>query len=67
MEFRLDWEKGTNEVGSIFYRPKAEDLKLPFRDGVPQNAIYAGGGATGPTLTTATPPAARHGVHLRRS
>jgi hypothetical protein len=40
MEFHLDFEKGTSQLASVFYRPTKDDLKLPFRDGVPQNALY---------------------------
>ncbi|HEX8912609.1 MAG TPA: hypothetical protein VF796_09655, partial [Humisphaera sp.] len=43
MEFKLDWAKGTDQLAAVFYRPGKDALKLPFRSGVPQNAVYAGG------------------------
>src|SRR5579862_190884 len=43
MEFKIDWQKGTSEVASVFYRPDEKSLKLAERCGVPQNAIYANG------------------------
>ncbi|HSI35338.1 MAG TPA: hypothetical protein VK986_17290, partial [Tepidisphaeraceae bacterium] len=43
MEFRLDWNKGTNDLAQVYYRPGPGGLKLPFRAGKPQNAIYVSG------------------------
>ena len=46
MEFKLDWEKGTNTLVSVFYRPGADGLAHPaghHADGPPQQAIYRDG------------------------
>ncbi len=43
MEFRIDWEKGTDTLTSIYYRPGKDALKLPFRSGVPQATVHVGG------------------------
>ncbi|HEX7898438.1 MAG TPA: hypothetical protein VF950_11805 [Planctomycetota bacterium] len=46
MEFKLDWEKGTNTLVGVFYRPGADGFAHPkghHADGPPQQAIYANG------------------------
>lgn len=43
MEFALDWKAGTDQLRSIFYRHDTVRLELPFRAGVPQNAIHHAG------------------------
>lgn len=46
MMFKLDWEKGTNTLTSVFWRPGPEDGQLPdghFAGGSPQLPIYTGG------------------------
>jgi hypothetical protein len=46
MEFRLDWEKGRDELAGVFFRPQADDLSLPDgygAGGLPETAIYAQG------------------------
>ncbi len=40
MAFKLDWEKGTSELTSIYYRPEPADLKLAFRSAAPETALY---------------------------
>lgn len=45
MEFKLDWEKGTNTLVSVFYRPGPDEArpKGHHADGPPQNPIYVNG------------------------
>ena len=43
MAFKLDWEKGTSEPVSIYYRPGPDDLKLAFRSAAPEVAFYHDG------------------------
>lgn len=46
MEFKIDWEKGTNRLVNVFYRPEAQDYAAPkghAADGAPETAIYANG------------------------
>ena len=46
MEFKLDWEKGTDRLASVFFRPGPADLGLPtgFGDGgQPETALYCEG------------------------
>lgn len=40
MEFKLNWEKGSFELTSVFYRKNPEGLKLPFRAAGPETALY---------------------------
>ncbi|HEX2749848.1 MAG TPA: hypothetical protein VHM91_17705, partial [Verrucomicrobiales bacterium] len=45
MEFRLDWEKGTDSLSRVYFRPGPGDLGLPSgfgNEGYPQTALYAG-------------------------
>jgi hypothetical protein len=46
MEFKIDWEQGTNKLVNIFYRPDSNDWAAPkghAADGAPEQAIYANG------------------------
>jgi hypothetical protein len=43
MEFRLDWDRGTDRLANVYYRPGPDTLPLAFRCGPPQSAVYAGG------------------------
>jgi hypothetical protein len=46
MEFKLDWEKGTNRLVNVFYRAGSNDWATPkghASDGAPEQAIYANG------------------------
>jgi hypothetical protein len=45
MEFRLDWDRGTNQLVSVFYRPGKDDVRADghHQDGPPQTALYVGG------------------------
>ncbi|HEV3027760.1 MAG TPA: hypothetical protein VG457_09320, partial [Planctomycetota bacterium] len=46
MEFKLDWEQGTNTLVNVFYRAGANDWAAPkghAADGAPEQAIYANG------------------------
>lgn len=46
MEFRLDWEKGRDQIVNVFHRPGPDDLKTPDgygSDGLPQEPHYIGG------------------------
>jgi len=46
MEFKLDWEKGSNRLVNIFYRPESQEYAAPkghAADGAPETAIYANG------------------------
>ena len=43
MAFHLDWEKGTSDLRSIFYRPDTKSIKLAFRSAAPETAIWHGG------------------------
>jgi len=45
MEFRLDWQRGTDQLISVFYRPGKGDLQAEghHQDGPPQTPIYVGG------------------------
>jgi hypothetical protein len=40
LEFRLDWEKGTWSLENILHRRTEQDLKLSFRAGAPEQALY---------------------------
>ncbi len=43
MQFKLDWEKGTNQIESVFYRPGPDDQALPDgygSTGQPETPIY---------------------------
>ncbi|RYD29628.1 MAG: hypothetical protein EOP86_21380, partial [Verrucomicrobiaceae bacterium] len=40
MEFALDWEKGKSRLTSVYYRPEAQDLKLPDHTAAPELAIH---------------------------
>lgn len=45
MEFRLDWEKGRDQIVNVFHRPAPGDLKTPDgygADGAPQEPHYVG-------------------------
>jgi hypothetical protein len=47
MEFRLDWQQGTDRLVNVYYRPGPNDLQLPdgFGDnGMPETPLYAHGG-----------------------
>ena len=46
MEFRLDWEKGRDQIVNVFHRPGPDDLQTPDgygSDGRPQEPHYVGG------------------------
>lgn len=46
MEFKIDWEKGTNQLVRVFYRAGSNDWAHPkghHADGAPEQAIYANG------------------------
>lgn len=46
MEFKIDWEKGTNQLVNVFYRTGSNDWAAPkghHADGAPEQAIYANG------------------------
>jgi len=43
MEFKLDWTKGTWQLERVLFRRDPDDLKLPFRSGAPEEAIYHDG------------------------
>jgi len=46
MEFRLDWEKGRDQIVNVFHRPEPGDLKTPDgygSDGRPQEPHYVRG------------------------
>lgn len=46
MEFKLDWDKGTNQLVNVFYRAGSNDWATPkghAADGAPEQAIYANG------------------------
>jgi len=43
LEFRLDWEKGTDELVRVYYRPDPSNLKLAFRDAPPESPVYFNG------------------------
>jgi hypothetical protein len=43
MEFKLDWQKGTSELKSVYWRPGANDLQLPNGWIGPQAPLYVGG------------------------
>jgi hypothetical protein len=46
MAFKLDWEKGTDQLTAVFYRPGPGDLAMPGGFGVggqPETALYRGG------------------------
>jgi hypothetical protein len=46
MEFKLDWEKGTNQLVRVFYRAGSNDWATPkghASDGAPEQAVYANG------------------------
>ena len=46
MEFKIDWEKGTNTLVNVFYRAGSNDWATPkghASDGAPEQAIYANG------------------------
>ena len=46
MEFKLDWQKGVDQLVDVFCRPGPEDLKLPDgygASGNPETPIYANG------------------------
>ncbi len=43
MEFKLDWEKGDWSLESVLYRRSESDLKLAFRAGAPEHALYRDG------------------------
>ena len=44
MEFRLDWQKGTDELVNVFHRPAHGDLEIPERDaGFPEQPNYIKG------------------------
>lgn len=43
LEFKLDWEKGSYALENVLYRRSETDLKLPFRAGAPEKAIYREG------------------------
>ncbi len=40
MAFKLDWDKGTSEVTSVYYRPMPGDLKMAFRSAGPETPLY---------------------------
>lgn len=41
MEFKLDWEIGTDQLVSVFWRPGPDDVRMPANG--PQTPIYHGG------------------------
>ncbi|MCX7008593.1 MAG: hypothetical protein NTY53_15300 [Kiritimatiellaeota bacterium] len=43
MTFKLDWERGTSQLINVYYRPGPGALKLAFRSGPPQTALYRNG------------------------
>lgn len=46
MEFKIDWDKGTNQLIRVFYRAGSNDWATPkghASDGAPEQAIYANG------------------------
>jgi len=45
MEFKLDWERGTDRLVGVFYRPSPGDVHAEghHQDGPPQSPIYVGG------------------------
>jgi hypothetical protein len=46
MQFKLSWEKGTDQLTSVLFRPGPDDLSLPDGYGVtgqPEEPIYANG------------------------
>ena len=46
MEFKLDWERGTDRIVSVFYRPGTNELAAPdghFAGGMPELPLYANG------------------------
>lgn len=43
MAFKLDWEAGTSEPISVYYRPGPQDMKLGFRSAAPEVAFYRDG------------------------
>lgn len=40
MEFKLDWTKGSWQLENVLFRRNPDDLKLAFRSGAPEEAIY---------------------------
>ncbi len=38
MEFKLDWEKGADQLVSVFWRPETDDVQMPMNG--PQTPIY---------------------------
>ncbi len=40
LEFKLDWDKGTWALENVLHRRTEKDLKLAFRAGAPEHAIY---------------------------
>lgn len=43
MEFKLDWEKGSYQLTSVYYRPSETSLKMAFRSGGPETPLYYNG------------------------
>ncbi len=39
MAFKLDWDRGTSELASVYYRPEPSDMKLAFRSAAPEVAF----------------------------
>jgi hypothetical protein len=43
MEFRLDWQQGTNQLSRVFLRRKPHDPDMSFRAGMPEMPFYVQG------------------------
>ncbi|RYD27568.1 MAG: hypothetical protein EOP87_20990, partial [Verrucomicrobiaceae bacterium] len=43
LEFNLDWEKGSWSLENVLYRRTADEMKLSFRAGGPEQAVYRDG------------------------
>ncbi|MEI6520297.1 MAG: hypothetical protein WCO98_09715 [bacterium] len=46
MQFKLDWDKGTDMLETVYYRPEADDMKLPdgaYANGYPDASMYLNG------------------------
>ena len=46
MEFKLDWEKGTDQLSRVFYRPELTDNSMPDghgASGLPETPLYLNG------------------------